>query len=227
MRQRWSEQTILDAAVELLSCSEGDDLFSMRKLAAALGTDSSSLYRHFRNRTELMLAIVDHVLVQAMRGYRRQGTWRARLVDLTLRSWDAYAALPQLAKDTGHYPGSGPGSRLVIEETLQALGDAGVPEELVPEWYHRLVTLSVSLISTHAAGQSCGPTEQKRRLETFRVITLGADPADFPALAHYSRRIEPVGFTRESFLATVELVLDAVPTHQERNGTRPSSPEGS
>ncbi|MEV0778361.1 TetR/AcrR family transcriptional regulator [Streptomyces sp. NPDC050433] len=217
MRQRWSKQTILDTAVELLSGSEGDELFSMRKLASELGTDSSSLYRHFRNRTELMLAIVDRVLVQAMHGYRRQGTWRARLVDLTLRSWDAYAALPQLAKDPSHYPGSGPGSQLVIEETLQALSDAGVPEELIPEWYHRLMTLSVSLISTHAARQSSGPTEQKRRLEAFRVITLGADPADYPALAHYARRIEPVGFTRESFLATVELMLDAVPARQERS----------
>ncbi|MGW7386989.1 TetR/AcrR family transcriptional regulator C-terminal domain-containing protein [Streptomyces sp. NPDC054794] len=121
---------------------------------------------------------MDHVLVQAMHGYQRQGTWRARLLDLILRSWDAYAALPQLAKDASHYPGTGPGSQLVIEETLQALSDAGVPEELIPEWYHRLVTLSVSLISAHAASQSSSLTEQKRRLETFRVITLGADPAD-------------------------------------------------
>ncbi|MFD2474129.1 TetR/AcrR family transcriptional regulator [Amycolatopsis silviterrae] len=214
MRQRWSRQTILDAAVELLSGSGQDDDFSMRKLAAELGTDSSSLYRHFRNRTELMLAIVDHVLVQAMSDYRREGSWRARLVDLTMRSWDAYAALPQLAKDASHYPGSGPGSQLVIEETLQALSDAGVPEDLIPEWYHRLVTLSVSLISAHAAGQASGPAERQRRLESFRVITLGADPADFPALARYSRRIEPVGFGRESFLATVELLLDAVPARQ-------------
>ncbi|MEY9906876.1 AcrR family transcriptional regulator [Catenulispora sp. MAP12-49] len=202
--------------MELISGSERDELFSMRKLAAELGTDSSSLYRHFRNRTELMLAIVDHVLVQAMHDYRRQGTWRERLLDLILRSWDAYAALPQLAKDASHYPGTGPGSQMVIEETLQALTDAGVPEELIPEWYHRLVTLSVSLISAHAASQSSSLTEQKRRLETFRVITLGADPAEFPALGHFARRIEPIGFNRESFLATVELVLDAVPALQER-----------
>ncbi|MEY9895063.1 AcrR family transcriptional regulator [Catenulispora sp. MAP5-51] len=206
----------MDTAVELISGSERDELFSMRKLAAELGTDSSSLYRHFRNRTELMLAIVDHVLVQAMHDYRRQGTWRERLLDLILRSWDAYAALPQLAKDASHYPGTGPGSQMVIEETLQALTDAGVPEELIPEWYHRLVTLSVSLISAHAASQSSSLTEQKRRLETFRVITLGADPAEFPALGHFARRIEPIGFNRESFLATVELVLDAVPALQER-----------
>ncbi|WP_020498778.1 TetR/AcrR family transcriptional regulator [Sciscionella marina] len=206
--------------MNLLSGSAGDEVFSMRKLAGELGADSSSLYRHFRNRTELMLAIVDHVLVQAMHDYRRQGSWRARLVDLALRSWDAYAALPQLAKDASHYPGSGPGSQLVIEETLQALGDAGVPEELIPEWYHRLMTLSVSLIAAHAARQTSGPAEQQRRLETFRVITVGADPEEYPALAHYSRHIKPTGFTRASFLATIELVLDAVPARQETSGTQ-------
>nr|CEL12991.1 Transcriptional regulator, TetR family [Kibdelosporangium sp. MJ126-NF4]CTQ98677.1 Transcriptional regulator, TetR family [Kibdelosporangium sp. MJ126-NF4] len=201
--------------MELVSASDGADSFSMRKLAAALGTDSSSLYRHFRNRTELMLAVVDHVLIQAMRDYRRQGNWRERLTDLILRSWDAYALLPQLAKDASHYPGSGPGSQLVIDETLRALSDAGVPEQLIPEWYHRLVTLVVSLISAHAASRSSGPDEQKQRLEAFRVITLGADPAVFPTLAHYSSRIDPIGFDRASFHATVQLLLDAVPAHQE------------
>ncbi|MEU3918172.1 hypothetical protein [Streptomyces sp. NPDC029004] len=63
-------------------------------------------------------------------------------------------------------------------KTLQPSATPGVPEELIPERYHRLVTLSVPLISAHAASQSSSLTEQKRRLETFGVITLGADPAD-------------------------------------------------
>ncbi|CAM5461929.1 hypothetical protein STENM327S_05225 [Streptomyces tendae] len=46
----------------------------MRKLAAALGTDSSSLYRHFRNKTELLRAVADRILLSAMDGYRPEFT---------------------------------------------------------------------------------------------------------------------------------------------------------
>ncbi|GAA0617856.1 TetR/AcrR family transcriptional regulator [Kutzneria viridogrisea] len=211
MRHRWSRQTILDAAVELVSNSGGVDSFSMRKLAAELGTDSSSLYRHFRNRTELLLAVIDHVLIQAMAGYQRRGDWRERITEVALRVWDAHAALPQLAADFSRYPASGPGTRLVIEELLQALHDAGVPEERVPEWYQRLATMAVSLISAHAAARTRGPREVEQGLETFRVITLGADPVGFPALARYGPRIAPVGFDRDGFRATVEVLLDSVP----------------
>ncbi|MFB0627505.1 TetR family transcriptional regulator [Streptomyces sp. AB3(2024)] len=54
----------------------------VRKLAAALGTDSSILYRHFRNKTELLRAVVDRILLAAMDGHRPEGDWKQRVTAL-------------------------------------------------------------------------------------------------------------------------------------------------
>lgn len=219
MRQRWSRQTILDAAVELLTNSGGVEAFSMRRLAGELGTDSSSLYRHFRNRTELLLAVSDQALIRAMAGYERRGSWRDRITEVACRVWDAHMSHPQLAVDFDRYPASGPGTRLVMEEMLQALEDAQVPEDLIPQWYHTLATLAVSLIASGAASRMRTEVELEQGRETFQVITLGADATRFPALAKFGPRVKPVSFDRETFVATVEVLLNSVPARDAGLGS--------
>src|ERR1044072_489891 len=101
-RRRWSTEEILDTAAELLRTS-GAESFSVRKLAAALGTDSSSLYRHFRSKTELLRAVADRILLTAMDGYRPEGDWKQRITTLALRVREAFGRHSQLAGVWGRY----------------------------------------------------------------------------------------------------------------------------
>src|SRR3954447_6342623 len=114
-RRRWSTEEILDAAAELLRTSDAES-FSVRRLAAALGTDSSSLYRHFRTKTELLRAVADRILLAAIDGYRPEGDWKQRITGLALCLREAFGEQPQLAAIWGRYASSGTESRLVIEE---------------------------------------------------------------------------------------------------------------
>lgn len=95
-RRRWSTEEILDTAAELLRTSDAES-FSVRKLAGALGTDSSSLYRHFRNKTELLRAVADRILAAAMEGYRPEGDWKQRITATALRLRESFGEHPQLA----------------------------------------------------------------------------------------------------------------------------------
>src|SRR5690348_863728 len=118
-RRRWSADQILDTAVTLLRTSDAES-FSVRKLAAALGTDSSSLYRHFRNKTELLRAVADRVLLAAVSSHRPEGDWKQRIAALGMRLRDAFGEQPQLAAIWGRYGSGGIGSRMVMDEVLQA-----------------------------------------------------------------------------------------------------------
>ncbi|SCK38895.1 TetR/AcrR family transcriptional regulator [Streptomyces sp. WMMB 322] len=204
-RRRWSTEEILDAAAELLRTSDADS-FSVRKLAAALGTDSSSLYRHFRSKTELLRAVADRILLAAMNGYRPDGDWKQRITALALRVREAFGGQPQLAAVWGRYASSGTGSRLVMEEMLQALRASGLPDEEIPARYHRIAVLLVALIASEAGVSTITPEEQEQGMELFRVAVLGADPERFPALAHFARDVRPLGADRraafEEILAT-------------------------
>ncbi|MCX0247803.1 TetR/AcrR family transcriptional regulator [Streptomyces drozdowiczii] len=190
-RRRWTSEEILDAAAELLRTSATES-FSVRKLAAVLGTDSSSLYRHFRSKTELLRAVADRVLLTAMEGYRPEGDWKQRLTALALRVRDAFRRQPQLAAVWARYVSSGAGSRLVVEEVLQALRASGLPDEEIPVRYHRIVVLIASLIASEAGADTLTPEEREQGQELFRVAVLGADPERFPALAHFARDLRPL-----------------------------------
>ncbi|MFF8446863.1 TetR/AcrR family transcriptional regulator [Streptomyces leeuwenhoekii] len=196
-RRRWSTDEILDAAAELLRTSDAES-FSVRKLAAALGTDSSSLYRHFRSKTELLRAVADRILLAAMDGYRPEGDWKQRITALALRVRETFGRQPQLAAVWGRYASGGTGSRLVMEEVLQALRASGLPDEEVPARYHRLAVLIAALIASEAGVSTMSPTEYEQGMELFRVAVLGADPERFPALAHYAREVRPLGADRRA-----------------------------
>ncbi|MFF0739199.1 TetR/AcrR family transcriptional regulator [Streptomyces sp. NPDC004111] len=217
-RRRWSTDEILDAAAELLRTSDADS-FSVRKLAAALGTDSSSLYRHFRSKTELLRAVADRILLAAMDDHRPEGDWKERVTALALRVREAFGRQPQLAAVWGRYASSGTGSRLVMEEVLRALRESGLPDEEIPARYHRLVVLISALIASEAGVSTVTPAEFEQGMELFRVAVLGADPERFPALAHFARDVRPLGADRraafEEILAThltgIEVAVRARP----------------
>ncbi|OMI34041.1 TetR/AcrR family transcriptional regulator [Streptomyces sparsogenes] len=196
-RRRWSTEEILDTAAKLLRTSDAES-FSVRKLAAALGTDSSSLYRHFRNKTELLRAVADRILQSAMDGYRPEGDWKQRITALGLRLREAFGEQPQLAAVWGRYGSGGTGSRVVMEELLRALRTSGLPDQEIPACYHRLVILLAALISSEAGISTITPEEYEQGMEQFRVAVLGADPERFPALAHYARDIRPLGADRRA-----------------------------
>ncbi|WAL69109.1 TetR/AcrR family transcriptional regulator [Amycolatopsis cynarae] len=210
-RRRWSTEEILDTAAELLRTDDAES-FSVRKLAATLGTDSSSLYRHFRNKTELLRAVADRILLATMDGYHPEGDWKQRVTALALRLREAFGEQLQLAAVWGRYGSGGTGSRLVMEELLQALRASGLPDEEVPARYHRIVILLAALISSEARIGTITPKEYEQAMEQFRVAVLGADPERFPALAHFARDIRPLGEDRR---AAFEEILAAHLAHIE------------
>ncbi|MFD5558533.1 TetR/AcrR family transcriptional regulator [Streptomyces sp. NPDC127068] len=216
-RRRWSTEEILDAAAELLRTSDADS-FSVRKLAAALGTDSSSLYRHFRSKTELLRAVADRILLAAVAGHRPEGDWKQRITSLALRVREAFGQQPQLAAVWGRYASSGTGSRMVMEEVLQALRASGLPDAEIPARYHRIAVLIAALVASEAGVSTVTPEEHEQGRELFRVAVLGADPERFPALAHFARDVRPLGVDRR---AAFEEILAAQLTQIE-TATRPS-----
>jgi AcrR family transcriptional regulator len=196
-RRRWSTEEILDAAAELLRTGDADS-FSVRKLAAVLGTDSSSLYRHFRSKTELLRAVADRILLAAMDDYRPEGDWKHRITSLALQVREAFVRQPQLAAVWGRYASSGAGSRLIMEEALHALRTSGLPDEEIPACYHRLAVLIAALVASEAGFSTLTPGEHEQGMELFRVAVLGADPERFPTLAHFARDVRPLGADRRA-----------------------------
>lgn len=103
---------------------------------------------------------------------------------------EAFGRQPQLAAVWGRYASSGTGSRLVMEEVLQALRMSGLPDEEIPARYHRLAVLIAALIASQAGVSTVTPGEHEQGMELFRVAVLG-EAAVRPGWPGRSGRFSP------------------------------------
>jgi AcrR family transcriptional regulator len=91
-----SPELIVKESVRLLD-EEGTEGFSLPKLGRALGADPTAVYRHFASKDDLVLAIADHLIEEAMAGISPQPCWVDTLADTTRRLRRTYLAHPAAA----------------------------------------------------------------------------------------------------------------------------------
>jgi AcrR family transcriptional regulator len=106
-RPAHSRDEVAAAAVRLAD-AEGLDAVSMRRVAAALGAGTTSLYRYVKSRDELLDLMVDAAVRQVgLPG--RTGEWRADLRALAVATRAAMLGRPWLPAVIAARPGLGPG----------------------------------------------------------------------------------------------------------------------
>ncbi|MER5946415.1 TetR/AcrR family transcriptional regulator [Streptomyces sp. NPDC001904] len=92
-----SEDVIVDCALRLVG-QHGPDALSVRRLGAALGCDPSALYRYFHNTDDLLLAVADRIIGDAMAGFEPDSMpWRDALREMALRIHRGYREQPRVA----------------------------------------------------------------------------------------------------------------------------------
>lgn len=78
-RTRWgtiSRDQVIEAAVRLIS-ERGSEELTIRALAAELGVAPMSLYRHVRDKNDLLDEVVDRLLADAWQPHALEDDWRA------------------------------------------------------------------------------------------------------------------------------------------------------
>jgi TetR/AcrR family tetracycline transcriptional repressor len=78
---RATPEQIVDAAVALV-LAEPDEALTMARVANAVGLTPMALYRHFKDRDELMDEVVGRILMERNAAIPREGPWQDQL-----RAW--------------------------------------------------------------------------------------------------------------------------------------------
>src|SRR5258705_8339522 len=89
-------ELIVKESLRLLD-ENGLDGFSMPKLGRALGADPTAVYRHFASKDDLVLAIADRLIQEAMDGLPAHDCWVETVIDSTRRLRRTYLAHPAAA----------------------------------------------------------------------------------------------------------------------------------
>jgi AcrR family transcriptional regulator len=134
---RLDRASILEAAERIVG-SEGLSKLTMRRIGSELGVDPTAVYRHFRNKEELLSCL-------AVRLFSTEAVidatlpWQEQLRIHTRHAFDRYRAHPDLGILLARQPDDLPPLVRLTEQTLSLLVDgAGLDLEQAAEMSHQL-----------------------------------------------------------------------------------------
>jgi TetR/AcrR family transcriptional regulator, tetracycline repressor protein len=147
-----SRERILEAGLAL-AAEEGLEALSMRRLAQALDVWPMALYRYFRDKDELLDALVARATDEIERP-PTDGSWREQMRDLLGATREALGSealglgerLPRALLT--------PGLVRLAEDGLRILGDAGFDADEAPRAWRALLAYTIGFAASGAAEEA-------------------------------------------------------------------------
>jgi len=154
------------AAAVMIADAEGLDGLSMRRVATELGAGPMSLYRHVRDKDDLLLRMMDVVLREARLPASAPPGWRPRLEVAARSLWAAFRRHPWLAPALSlTRPQAVAGGLAYTEWVLAALAEAGLDTAVAFDVHLTLFTfvrgVAVNLESEAAEVAASGLTSEE------------------------------------------------------------------
>lgn len=148
---RIGRPVILRASLDLAD-ERGLAAVTMQAVADSLGVTPMALYRHIRDKADLLDAVVESLLGEFELPDRRV-PWRERLSALARAARESARRHPAVFPLLLQRSATTPGSRRVREVIYDALRDAGVPQAEVPRAERLLSTFVMGFAVSEAAGR--------------------------------------------------------------------------
>lgn len=213
-----SRDKIVDRALALID-RDGLEALSMRRLADELGAGTMTLYGYFRDKRELVDALVD-ALAEREPVPELEGTWRERLAQLMRHLADRLAAHPALAQLRVSQPIATPSAFRLTEAGMAILRKAGFDDRQAAQHFRTLFlyTFSVAVFN---------PADQAPRSRRQIAAALAALPPDeYPTLASATAELVQSLDRDAQFEHGLNVILDGLEARAPEARPRPSGRSG-
>ncbi len=217
-RPQLDRDVILAAALELAK-SPTADAVTVRKLGAALGADPTAIYRHFRNKDELVAAILDRIFATGIAHLPPTSDWRADLRDMARALFEELRAYPSIGVLASGVTTNGGGELAGVERILANFRRAGLSPADTVRFYG--VFANHVLATSAAAANLVLLAPERADATTAWLGDVGSvDASTYPTVA--SLRIELAVLRDEDiFYEGVDVILDAAAARAQEAANRP------
>jgi AcrR family transcriptional regulator len=203
-RQPLDRDVIVAAALELASSGE---TITFRALGNALGADPTAVYRHFRDKEELMQSVVDRLIMAMHERIDPDASWRDQLREGAIASIDIFAEHPRVGVEVPAIATGGPGELEAINWILTQLQRAGLRKEQIVRFYAAyssyVLAASAALSWQQLHDEVSGP--RSRWVGDLRAV----DAAQHPALAEFLPDVLALS-DREVYVTGLDVFLDSI-----------------
>jgi len=199
-------ELIVDESMRLLD-EAGVAGFSLPELGRALGADPTAVYRHFRSKDDLVLAIADRLIEEATDGFAASACWVLTISDLARRLRRVYLAHPAAASLSSLRTTQRPAEIQAVEWIVAAIREAGFEDDEAALMYRVVSDFSLFWAGSEATFRSLDVALQEADTGAWNRTYRSVDPEQYPNI--WSVRDE---LPRVSVDAIFERMLDVFAT---------------
>lgn len=208
-RDSLSQETIL-AAAEEIAMRDGLGALTFQAIGDALGAHPTSLYRHFRDKDELLLELVDRLRARSYGGtVTATDDWRCDLRTISQRVREHYVRYAPFAQEMVMRTTRRPVEFSNVEFTLDALRRAGLDDDEVVVVQRAFGNFVRAVASLEAATLALEPAVRKRDELAWQVEYRQLDPDGYPTINALADRLPSLG-APVAFDVGLEMMLDAI-----------------
>lgn len=180
MRPSLSRELIAETAFRLTR-EEPTTPLTLNRLGAELGADPTALYRHYRNREELLLDVFDRTYADVLDRYRPSPDWRRSLRAIAVAMREALLERPAVVAEVGYRFTGGPREREAIEITRALFERAGLEPVEANNQVRVYGEMMLAHVAMSAATITSAAVVQTRELHVGKAVygTEARDMAEY------------------------------------------------
>ncbi|MFF1357849.1 TetR/AcrR family transcriptional regulator [Streptomyces sp. NPDC058297] len=199
---------IIDASLRI-AARGSKDAFTVRRLGEELGADPTAIYRHFRDKDELLLSVADRTLGEALDAIPEGLDWKGRIRALAGASLAVALKYPVVGSAMASRTTRRSNEFRVVELILGAVREAGLEGSEAAVHYRMVGDTLLAYVGQQAAfllfDADARAADDSAWSREYRLV----DPKHFPNITRLSGELAEVA-DDQIFDATVDALISAI-----------------
>ena len=204
-----NQQVILEAALRVTD-RDGSGSLTFEALGRELGSHPTAIYRHFRDKDELLRALTDELHAQAQRdGLPVTGDWQADLRAAAVAIHRAFLAHAQVGQLLAARTAAREHEFVTVDHIVGCLRRAGLADQEAARCYRVFADFVRAYSSMDAALAALPTGARETELHTWDIDYRRLPPDRFPHASALSARFPRLD-DPSNFELAVDLMIEAI-----------------
>lgn len=204
---RLDRQVIVDAALRI-AARPGITEIRFRDLGDELDADPTAVYRHFRNKSQLMAAVIDTLMGRIGSAMPRDTDVGALMRAMATETLETFIRHPAIGARLVDSRPVGPAELGLIEVSMSAFAAAGLDDDTLVAHYAAFSGMLLSYVA--ASCRELVTADAGTTIEDLPWVPTEVEitPAAFPTLSAYGAQLLGMDF-RSVYFAGVEVLIES------------------
>ncbi|MFJ9646421.1 TetR/AcrR family transcriptional regulator [Streptomyces sp. NPDC101206] len=201
-------EAIIEASLRI-AARGSEDAFTVRRLGEELGADPTAIYRHFRDKDDLLLSVADRTLGEVLDSIPEGLDWKGRIRALATGSLEVALRYPVVGSTMASRTTRRPNEFRVVELILGAVREAGLDGAEAAVHYRMVGDSLLAFVGQRAAyllfDADVRAADESSWNREYRMV----DPEAFPNITGLSTELAEVTEI-QIFEVRVEALITAI-----------------